>query len=61
MQQTSFICAPILLNLLRKMRKSEKLRNLPNILLLFCDEFDNFYYTGARMLDNIYHMTLELY
>ena len=33
---------------------------LPSILLLFCNKFNKFNNTGARMLDSIYHMTLKL-
>ena len=33
---------------------------LPSILSLFCNEFDKFNNTGARMLNSIYHMTLRL-
>ena len=36
------------------------MRGLPNILSLFCNEFNEFNNTGARMLDSIYHMTLKL-
>ena len=43
----------VLLNLLNEFRKSDKMRG-------FCNEFDKFNNTGARMLDSIYHMTLIL-
>ena len=46
--------AHVLLNLLNKLRKSDKMRGLPNILLLFCNEFNKFNKTEARMLDSIY-------
>ena len=36
------------------------MRGLPSILSLFCNEFNKFNNTGARMLDSIYHMTLKL-
>ena len=36
------------------------MRGLPSILSLFCNEFNKFNNTGARMLDNIYHMTFKL-
>ena len=32
---------------------------LPSSLSLFRNEFDNFNKTGARMLDSIYHRTLN--
>ena len=52
--------AHVLLNLLNELGKSDKMRGLPSILLLFRNEFNKFNNTGARMLDSIYHMTLEL-
>ena len=33
---------------------------MPSILSLFCNEFNKFNNTRARMLDSIYHMTLRL-
>ena len=50
--------AHFLLNLLNKLRKRDKMRGLPSILSLFCDEFNKFNNTRAQMLDYIYHMTL---
>ena len=47
----------VLLNLLNELRKSDKMRGLPNILLLFQNKFNKFNNTGARMLDPIYHVT----
>ena len=32
---------------------------MPSILLLFRNKFNKFIYTGAQMLDSIYHMTLK--
>ena len=52
--------AHVLLNLLKELGKSDKMRGLSGILLLFRNEFNDFNYTGARMLDSIYHMTLKL-
>ena len=46
--------AHVLLNLSNELGKSDKMRGLPSFLLLFCNEFDKFNYTGARMLDSIY-------
>ena len=49
--------ARVLLNLLNELGKSDKMRGLPSILLLFLKAFNKFNNTGARMLDSIYHMT----
>ena len=48
--------AHVLLILLNKVGKSDKMRGLPSILSLFCKEFNKFNKIGARMLDSIYHM-----
>ena len=53
--------AHVLLNLLNKLRKRDKMRCLPSILSLFRNEFNKFNNTGARMLDSIYHMTIKLF
>ena len=53
--------AHVLLNLLNKLRKRDKMRGLPSMLSFFRNEFNKFYNTGARMLDSIYHMTLKLF
>ena len=50
----------VLLNLLNKLRKSDKMRGLPIISLLFHNKFNKFNNTGAGMLDSIYHMTFKL-
>ena len=50
----------VLLSLYNKLEKSDKLRGLPRILSLFCNKFNKFDNTGARMLGSIYHMTLKL-
>ena len=52
--------AHVLLYLLDKLGKSDKMQGLPSILLLFHKEFNKFNNTGARMLDSIYHMTSKL-
>ena len=53
--------AHVLLNLLNELGKRDKMRGLPSILsLFFCNEFNKFNKTGARMLDSIYHMTNTL-
>ena len=52
--------AHVLLNLLNELGKSDKMRGLSSILCLFCNEFNKFNNTRARMLDSIYHMTNTL-
>ena len=52
--------AHVLLNLINKLRKRDKMRDLPSILSLFRNKFSKFNNTGARMLESIYHMTLRL-
>ena len=49
-----------LLNLLNELGKSDKMRGLSSILLLFRNELYKFNNTRARMLDSIYHMTNTL-
>ena len=56
----SIMSAHVLLNLLNEFGKSDKTRVLPSILSLFCNEFNKFNNTRARMLDSNYHMTLRL-
>ena len=50
----------VLLNLLLELRKRDKKRGLLSILSIFCNGFNNFNNTGARILDSIYHMTFRL-
>ena len=52
--------AHVLLNLLNKLGKSDKMRGLPSILSLFHNEFNKSNNTRARSLDSIYHMTLRI-
>ena len=52
--------AHLLLNLLNELRKSDKMRGLLSILLLFRNESKKFNKTGAQIFDLIYHMTLRL-
>ena len=52
--------AHVLLNLINELGKRDKMRGLPSILFLFCNEFDKFNNTRTGMLDSIYHMTLRL-
>ena len=53
--------AHVLLNLLNKLRKRDKMQGFPCILSLFCNKFNKFNNTGAQMLDSIYHMILKLF
>ena len=48
--------AHVLLNLSNELGKTDKMRGLPSILSLFCNKFNKFNNTRARMLDSIYHM-----
>ena len=52
--------AHVLLILLNKLGKSDKMPSLLSILSLFRNEFKKINNTGAGMLDSIYHMTLKL-
>ena len=53
--------ARVLLNLLNKLGKRDKMRGLPSILSLFRNEFNKYNYTGALIYDYIYHMTIKLF
>ena len=50
----------VLLNLLNRLGKSDKMGGLLSILLLFRNELNKFNNTGAQMVDIIYHMTFKL-
>ena len=52
--------AHVLLNLSNELRKRDKNARLAEHLSLFCNEFNKFNNTRARMLDSIYHMTNTL-
>ena len=52
----SYMSARVLLTLLNKLGKRDKMRGLPSILSLFRNEFNKFNNTRARMLDSIYHI-----
>ena len=39
--------ASVVLNLLNKLRKSDKMKGLPSILSLFCNKLNKFNNTGA--------------
>ena len=51
--------AHVLLNLFNELWKRDKMRGLPTILSFFCNEFNKFNNTIARMLDSIYQNTLR--
>ena len=53
--------ARVLLNSFNELKKRYKIRGLPSILSLFCNKFNKFNNTRARMLDYIYQMTLRLH
>ena len=53
------MCANVLLNLLNELGKRDKTRGLLSILSLYRNEFNKFNNTRTRMLDYIYHMTLD--
>ena len=57
--RVSYLSAHVLLNLLTEKGKVDKMRGLPSILSLFCNEFNIFINTRARMLDSIYHLALR--
>ena len=57
----SYMSAQVLLNLLHKLGKRDKMRGLPSILSLFHKEFNKLNNTGARILDSIYHITLKVF
>ena len=52
--------AHVLLNLLNKLGKRDKMRDFASILSLFRNKFNKFNKTRAQMLDSIYHMTLRI-
>ena len=49
----SYMSIHVLLSLLNKLRKSDKMPGWPNISLLFHNEYNKFNNTGVRMLDSI--------
>ena len=52
--------AHVLLNLLKELRKRDKMRVLLSILSFFRNEFNKFNNARVRMFDSIYHMTLRI-
>ena len=53
----SYMSAHVLLNFIKRVGKSDKMRGLPSTSSLFRNVFNKFNNTRARMLDSIYHMT----
>ena len=51
----------VALNFLNELGKRDKMRGLLSIFLFFCNEFNKFNNTVARMLDSINHMTLKIF
>ena len=51
------IKAHVLLNLLKELKKRDKMRGWSRIVSQQCNEFNKFNNTGVRMLDSINHMT----
>ena len=49
--------APVLLNLLNKLGKNEKMQVLSSILSFFSDKFNKFNNTREQMFESIYHMS----
>ena len=52
--------AHVLLNLLNELGERDKVRGLPSILSLFCNEVNKFNNTGERILDSIYHYDTKI-
>ena len=50
----------VLLHLLNRLRKIDKMRGLSSILSIFRNKFNKLNYTRALMFDSIYHMSLRL-
>ena len=48
------------IGLIQQLGKINKMRGLQSVLYRFCNEFDKFNKTWARMLDSIDHMTLSI-
>ena len=48
--------AHVLLNILNELRKRDSMRGLLSIMSLFCNKFNKFNNTGARILDSFYHI-----
>ena len=57
----SYMSAHALLNLWNELRKRDKVRDLPSITSLVCNELNKFNNAKARMLDYIYNKTSNLF
>ena len=53
--------AHVLLNLLSKLGKRDKMRALLSILFINCNKFNKFNNSRAQSLDSIYNMTVTLH
>ena len=49
MYRGSYMSVHVLLNLLKELRKRDKMRGFPSILFIFRNKFNKFNYTGARI------------
>ena len=56
----SYVSAQLLLNLLNKVGKNDKMRGLPIILSFIHIEFNIFNNTGERMLVSTYNVTFNI-
>ena len=54
------MCAHVIFNLLNELMKRDKMRGMPSILSLFCNESNKSNNKGVQMLDSIYHMPLKV-
>ena len=59
LKKGSYVSAQLLLNLLNKVGKSDKMRGLPIILSFIFIEFNKFNNTGEQMLVSIYYVTFK--
>ena len=60
MYRGSNMSGHVLLHLLNRLRKIDKMRGLSSILSIFRNKFNKLNYTRALMFDSIYHMSLRL-
>ena len=56
----SYKSAAVLVNLLKELMNSDKMRGLSSILSLFRNEFNKYNNTGARMLNSFYHIPFKI-
>ena len=57
--RVAYMSCHVVLNLLNELRKIVIIGGVPSILSLFCNDFNSFNNTRARMLNSIYHITLR--